>query len=160
RRLRPEYFGQLKSQPILGVGQLPRFGVVIALPGQLANGGEPKPHIEQSKSIRFILDLVEQIPAQVEPVHQGPGVVAFSTDNLICHRGERAQCRHTLRCASYAADRDIKVSVAVFEPGAAITAASENKLQPERDVSFWKVQVQPIKTITKRKGGLRRGLSF
>src|SRR5262245_50701718 len=54
-----EDIGKFLGQAILGMGKFARFGVVIALPGKLANGGEAQPNEKQREAIDVVADAIE-----------------------------------------------------------------------------------------------------
>src|ERR1044071_7590114 len=72
------------GESILCIGQIARLGVVVALPCQLADGGETEPNVEQRERCRIILGPVQEVVTEIEPVHQRPGIVgSLRLDNFI-----------------------------------------------------------------------------
>jgi hypothetical protein len=66
------------------MAQFPRLGVVVPLPVQLPESGEPQPYKKHRQSPGIALHPVQQLIAQVETVHQGPGIAAhFRVDDLL-----------------------------------------------------------------------------
>jgi hypothetical protein len=64
--------GELQGEAVLRVAQLARFCIIIALPVELPQKGIAHPYKYQGQSIGIAPYPVEQIVAEVEPVHQGP----------------------------------------------------------------------------------------
>ena len=64
------------GEALLGVTELPGLGVVVALPVELPDGGKAQPGVEQGQCVRVPLCRLEQVMAEVEAVHEGPGASA------------------------------------------------------------------------------------
>src|SRR6266511_3043949 len=68
--------GQFQGEAVLGVSQFARFGVVIALPIKLADGGKAEPDKQGRPPVPLVANLVNQIVTEVKAVHQRPTMIA------------------------------------------------------------------------------------
>ncbi len=88
-RFRDVQPGDFVCQSVQCVRQLPWFGVEVALPVQLSDGGKTKPHKNKGHAVCRARGPVEKIMAQIETVHEGPGMVPrFSFDDGVGHIGK------------------------------------------------------------------------
>jgi len=82
-------FCKFLSKPVLRMGELARLGIIIALPDELANGGETQPNEKQGESIDVVANAIEHVVAQVKSMHQRPGVVRhLGADDLVRKLGK------------------------------------------------------------------------
>ena len=151
----PVQGGQLYGQPLLGVTQFPGLGIVIALPVQLPDGRKAEPNKKKRQAVRFSANPVEQIMAQVETVHQGPGVAPhFSGDNLIGHLDKYCSFK-TAFLIDRRLNRDIKIPLLPLQPLSAI-GQIEHKSDARRRLFPRPYKLQPVEPLGVRKQCLRR----
>src|SRR5205085_4181956 len=73
---------QGKREAVLGMAQIERSGVELALPVKLPNGRKAQPNEQGRPAVALSSNLSDQVMAEVKPVHQRPTVrTGFGLDN-------------------------------------------------------------------------------
>ena len=99
--------------------QFPGLGIVIPLPVELPDSRESKPDEKQRPQLQSTghaaAGAIKQVVAQIEPVHQRPGIAAhLGIDNLIRNPFEFLDQGARLR--GRCVDRNEKVASAILDP--------------------------------------------
>jgi len=156
-RVIPVAVGQFERQPFEGVAQFPRFGVVVALPVELPQGRIPQPHIEQRQACGVPRHPVQQIVAEVETVHERPGVAAhLPVDDLVGQLGEAGMAQ-VRRAAAELREGDKEIAAPLLQPAPGI-GLLQHKNDPERRLGLVHGELQALPAVVRKEGGPGRRL--
>ena len=140
-RLPGERGGEFQGEAVLGVSQFAGFGVEIALPIKLADGGEAKPDEQGRPALPLPADLVDEIVAKVEAVHQRPAMLAhLALHDLLCQRGQSGR-----RFGPWG-NRNIQVLATTFQPLARRGLVKE-EADSGRGIGVMELELEPTQLL-------------
>ena len=129
------------------MGQLLRLGVEIALPGELADGGETEPDKQVRPAVARVTVRLDQLVAQIVAVHQRPAVVAhFAFDDAFDQR--RA-------VVFWFGELNVKILAAIVFPAARFRA-EQNEDYKRRERIFVEPKDNPLLAVRANERSLHR----
>src|SRR6516225_5978927 len=119
------------------MSQFAGLGIVIALPGELSDGGKTQVDVNEGKAVESATHPVEQVMAEVESVHQRPGIVGLGPNDFLGNISVLARITGSAG-NSTRLYRQVKISTTVINP-TPVGAVPQDKRNAQWRVLFGEI---------------------
>ena len=155
-RLARVSLGELPRKAVQGVGKLFGFRVVVALPVELPDRRVPEPDEKEGQPVHLSPHPVQQVVAEIEPVHQGPGVGArFGGEDRV-GKGCDSRVAQCVLPVQGIVDRNVEVLPMVLQPPPCV-ARLQDKADAQGEVVGRQVKLQAGEPVFAQGEGCLHG---